>query len=141
MKSILFLCVANSARSQMAEGLASKLLGPSIRVQSAGSKPTSVNLWAVAVLAEWGVDIATALSSSVEDIDLQEVDTVITLCAEEVCPTTSTNITKLHWPIEDPATEQELSDDEHRERFRKARNEIHAHLKELHANWTSAESK
>jgi arsenate reductase len=58
MKSILFLCVANSARSQLAEGLARKILGDRVRIQSAGSKPTRVNPYAIEVAREVGVDLA-----------------------------------------------------------------------------------
>lgn len=60
--SILFLCVANSARSQMAEGLARHLLGPAVRVQSAGSQPSRVNPYAVRVMAELGIDLSEQTS-------------------------------------------------------------------------------
>ena len=56
MKSVLFLCVANSARSQMAEGLAKKLFGPDITVQSAGSNPSVINPNAIKALAEVGIE-------------------------------------------------------------------------------------
>ncbi|WP_437597639.1 hypothetical protein WMF28_33690 [Sorangium sp. So ce590] len=58
-KTILFLCVANSARSQMAEGLARKLFGSRIAVQSAGSEPSKVNPYAIEVMREVGVDLTT----------------------------------------------------------------------------------
>jgi arsenate reductase len=85
-RSILFLCVANSARSQMAEGLARKRFGARVAVQSAGSEPSRVNPYAVEVMAEVGVDLGTHHSKSVQSIDPAGVGTVITLCAEEVCP-------------------------------------------------------
>ena len=59
--SLLFLCVANSARSQMAEGLARKLLGAHVRVQSAGSSPSRVNPFAIEVMREIGIDLSTRL--------------------------------------------------------------------------------
>jgi arsenate reductase len=85
-KTMLFLCVANSARSQMAEGLARKLFGSRISVQSAGSEPSKVNPYAIEVMREVGVDLSAHSSKSVQTIDAASVGTVITLCAEEVCP-------------------------------------------------------
>ena len=58
-ESILFLCVANSARSQMAEGLARHRFGRDVRVQSAGSAPSRVNPLAVEVMAELGIDLTS----------------------------------------------------------------------------------
>jgi arsenate reductase (thioredoxin) len=63
-KGILFLCVANSARSQMAEGLARKLFGDRIRVQSAGSKPSRVNPHTIDAMREIGVDLSSHTSKS-----------------------------------------------------------------------------
>ncbi len=56
--SILFLCVANSARSQMAEGLARRIFGDAVRPQSAGSSPARVNPLAIEAMAEAGIDIS-----------------------------------------------------------------------------------
>ncbi|MEO0815500.1 MAG: arsenate reductase ArsC, partial [Myxococcota bacterium] len=64
--SVLFLCVANSARSQMAEGIARSILGERVRVQSAGSQPSTVNPFAVEVMGELGIDITSQSSKSVE---------------------------------------------------------------------------
>ena len=86
MTGLLFLCVANSARSQMAEGLARARLPDAVRVQSAGSAPASVNPLAVQVMAELGIDISGQWSKSVDTIDPAAVDTVVSLCAEESVP-------------------------------------------------------
>ena len=67
--SILFLCVANSARSQMAEGLARHIFEDTAVVQSAGSQPFRVNPYAVQAMKEIGIDIKTHASKSVEIID------------------------------------------------------------------------
>ena len=83
--NILFLCVANSARSQMAEGLARSILAPGTVVQSAGSKPSFVNPYAISVLKEIDIDISAQKSKSVDEIDAGNIDLVVTLCAEEVC--------------------------------------------------------
>jgi len=132
--TILFLCVANSARSQMAEGLARKLLGPRITVQSAGSEPSRVNPYAIEVMAEVGIDIRAHSSKSVETIDPTTVDTVITLCAEEVCPAFLGKARRLHWPINDPASKDPtLSREEMLARFRTARDQIQERLAGLAA--------
>ena len=131
-KTILFLCVANSARSQMAEGLARKLFGARIAVQSAGSEPTQVNPYAIEVMREMGVDLTTHHSKSVQTIDPATVGTVITLCAEEVCPVFLGKARRLHWPILDPASKDpSLSRDEMLTRFRTARDQIQGKLEVL----------
>lgn len=127
--NILFLCVANSARSQMAEGLARAMLGPDVRVYSAGSKPSTVSPYAIAVMGELGIDLSGQHSKSVDTIDPATVDTVITLCAEEVCPVFLGKVRRLHWPIEDAAsTDPSLTRDQMLARFRTARDEIEALL-------------
>jgi arsenate reductase (thioredoxin) len=129
MTTILFLCVANSARSQMAEGLARHMFGPDVTVLSAGSAPSSVNPHAVEAMAELGIDISTQRSKSVEDIDVGALDLVVTLCAEEVCPVLPGRVRRLHWPIPDPASKDvSISPDAMRERFRTARDEVKSRL-------------
>ncbi len=131
-RSLLFLCVANSARSQMAEGLARSMLGPAVRVQSAGSQPSTVNPFAVDALREVGIDITSHHSKSVDTIDPASVDTVITLCAEEVCPVFLGKARRLHWPVEDPAsTDPSLTREQLLARFRTARDAIRAKLETL----------
>jgi len=103
MKGILFLCVANSARSQMAEGIARALLPTEVKVWSAGSRPTSVRPEAIAVLAEIGVDISKHRAKAVQDVPAAEVGTVVTLCGEEECPVFLGQATRLHWGLPDPA--------------------------------------
>lgn len=132
--TILFLCVANSARSQMAEGLARRLLGGRVRVESAGSEPSTVNPYAIEVMGEVGVDLTTHRSKSVQSIDPASVGTVITLCAEEVCPVFLGKARRLHWPIQDPASKDpSLPREEMLTRFRGARDQIQARLDVLAA--------
>jgi arsenate reductase len=134
MKGLLFLCVQNSARSQMAEGLARAMFGDAIRVQSAGSQPAGVNPYAVAAMAEIGIDISGQTSKSVDGIDSESVGTVITLCAEEICHVFLGEAHKLHWPIADPArSDRILSESERLERFRVARDQIKARIEVLAA--------
>lgn len=133
-RGILFLCVANSARSQMAEGLARALFGARALVQSAGSAPSVVNPFAIEVMAELGIDISHHVSKSVQTINPQHVGVVITLCAEEVCPVFLGAAERLHWPIEDPAsTDLSLSPEELRHRFRTARDALRERM-ERHAD-------
>ena len=133
-QSILFLCVANSARSQMAEGLARNLFGSRVSVQSAGSAPSQVNPYAIEVMREVGVDLTTHASKSVQTIDPSTVGTVITLCAEEVCPVFLGQARRLHWPIADPASQDPLiMREELLTRFRTARDQIQARLEVLDA--------
>lgn len=133
-QSILFLCVANSARSQMAEGLARTMFGPTHRVQSAGSKPAMVNPYAIDVMREIGIDLNAHHSKSVDTIDPASVDTVITLCAEEVCPVFLGNVRRIHWPIPDPASDDStLIPEQMRQRFRTARDQIQGRLEVLRA--------
>lgn len=133
MPRILFLCVANSARSQMAEGLARHLLGAHAEVMSAGSMPKQVNPHAIAAMAELGLDISRHQSKSVDTIDPATIDMVVTLCAEEVCPILPGKVKRLHWPIADPATNagDDYSAEEIQARFRAARDQIKARLEVL----------
>ncbi len=124
--TLLFLCVKNSARSQLAEALAREAFGDRLIVESAGSEPSEVHPLTLEVLAEVGIDARAQRSKSVDEIDRSRVETVITLCAEEVCPAFLGRVRRLHWPIPDPAAvgprEQQL------ERFRAARDEIRARV-------------
>ena len=122
-RGVLFLCVANSARSQMAEGIARQLAGDLLRVQSAGSAPSQVNPLAIRALGEIGVDTSGQRSKSVDEIDRATVDTVITLCAEEVCPVYLGAARRLHWPLPDPAGHDE-GEEASLERFRSVRDEL-----------------
>ncbi|MBB6095833.1 arsenate reductase [Povalibacter uvarum] len=132
MERILFLCVANSARSQMAEGLGRMLLADLAIVASAGSQPSKVNPYAIEVMRELGTDISLHHSKSVGDFDVQNLDLVITLCAEEVCPVLPGNVRRLHWPTPDPASnDPALSREDMLHRFRTARDQIRKKIEAL----------
>ena len=107
--NILFLCVANSARSQMAEGLAKSMLGTNHNIQSAGSIPSGeVHPYAVKTMDDVGIDIRDQYSKPIDDLDINffdNLDYVITLCAEEVCPVLNSEAQKLHWVNADPAND------------------------------------
>ncbi|MGZ3693614.1 MAG: arsenate reductase ArsC [Bdellovibrionota bacterium] len=128
---VLFMCVANSARSQLAEGLAKSIFPKGTEIESAGSKPGNVNPLAIVVMQEEGIDLFSHHSKSVEDLDpifVNGLDYVITLCAEEVCPIVNSPAKKLHWPMPDPAGHKDLTYEERLELFRKTRNAIKAKL-------------
>ncbi|MCC6746164.1 MAG: arsenate reductase ArsC [Deltaproteobacteria bacterium] len=126
-KGILFLCVANSARSQLAEGIARSLAPPEVAIFSAGSRPTRVRPEAVAVLAELGIDASGQRSKDVAEIPAAEIDVVITLCAEEECPVFLGQATRLHWGLPDPAAVTG-SDDARWKSFRAVRDELRRRL-------------
>ena len=126
------MCVANSARSQMAEGLARSILGDRAAVMSAGSEPSHVNPYAIEVMRELGIELTGQHSKSVQTIDPAHVDTVITLCAEEVCPVFLGNARRLHWPIPDPASKDaSIPRAEMLRRFREARDTIRGKLEDF----------
>jgi protein-tyrosine-phosphatase/catechol 2,3-dioxygenase-like lactoylglutathione lyase family enzyme len=127
--SVLFLCVANSARSQMAEGLARKRFGDAVRVRSAGSEPSRVNPYAIRALAEVGIDASNHESKHVDTIDPESVDLVITLCAEESCPVFLGRARRMSWAMPDPDRKHEdLTDEERLHHFRVARDAIAARV-------------
>jgi len=132
VKGILFLCVANSARSQIAEGVARSLAPAGTKVWSAGSRPTSVRPEAIAVLQEIGIDISHHRAKDVAAIPAAEVDAVITLCGEEECPLFLGKARRLHWGLPDPAAvtgpERERLD-----AFRKTRDELRRRIEALFA--------
>ena len=132
--SILFLCVANSARSQMAEALARRTFGDSVRSLSAGSEPSRVNPYAVRALAELGIDASAQHSKHVDTIHPASVDLVVMLCAEESCPVFLGDAPRLDWSMPDPDRKHEaLTDEERLVHFRTARDAIAARLEKLAA--------
>ncbi|MBI5507319.1 MAG: phosphate signaling complex protein PhoU [Deltaproteobacteria bacterium] len=121
---VLFLCVHNAARSQMAEGLAQRLFPPGVRVWSAGSVPAAVvDPRAVEAMREIGIDITKQRPKAMSDVPLGDIDTVITLCAEEVCPAFSMPLCRESWALPDPA-DVKGGDEEVRKSFRQVRDAL-----------------
>ena len=129
-RHILFLCVANSARSQMAEGIARSLAPAGVTISSAGSNPSRVNSLAIRALDEIGLDIRGQSSKSVDTISPYGVDAVITLCAEEVCPVFLGKAHRVHWGLPDPAGAGS-TEDEQLQAFRNVRDELRRRLSVL----------
>jgi arsenate reductase len=131
---VLFLCVGNSCRSQMAEGLLRHMADDRFEVKSAGIIPSYVHPRAVQVMAELGIDISNQRSKHVREFTGQSFDYVISLCGEDNCPSFIGEIgTSLHWPFPDPVsasgTEEEIL-----QRFRSVRDAIKERLEEFVGN-------
>ena len=101
--SIVFLCVHNAGRSQMAAGWARYLGGDAVRVSSGGSDPAAgVNPGAVAAMAEAGIDISAAHPRRWNDHDVRTADVVVTMGCGDTCPIFP-GVAYEDWPISDPA--------------------------------------
>jgi arsenate reductase (thioredoxin) len=105
---VLILCTANSARSQMAEGLLRELGGEKVEAFSAGSEPSRVNPYAIEAMAARGIDISSHRSKSLQEYIQQPFDYVITVCdnAAESCPLFPGKAQRIHWSFPDPAAVQ-----------------------------------
>ena len=127
---VLFLCTGNSARSQMAEGFLRHLAGDRYDVESAGIDPSMVNPLAITAMREVGIDISGHRSKSAGSLLGQHFPYVITVCdnANEHCPVFPGVVTRLHWPLEDPA---KATGGEHERLaiFRRIRDEIGARVR------------
>ena len=133
--NILFLCVGNSARSQIAEGLAKEMLGSSHNIQSAGSNPTgNIHPNAICTMKEIGIDISNQRSKSIDSLDtnfLDNLDFVVTLCAEEICAVLPSKARKIHWLNVDPANKN-YSETQIKIAFKKTRENIFKLLKKFY---------
>ena len=130
--NVLFLCTGNSCRSQIAEGWLRNLGGNAFTVQSAGIEAHGKNPRAIAVMQEAGIDISGQESTVVTDDMIAAANVVVTVCghADEQCPVLPPTVTKLHWPLRDPAKasgrEQEIMAE-----FRATRDEIEKRVRQL----------
>lgn len=135
--SVLFLCTANSCRSQMAEGWARHLHADKFRAMSAGVNPQTVNPLAIRVMAEFGVDIRAQASKHVERFRSDPPDHVITVCdaARESCPVFPAHVRTMHRSFDDPPTLaiQAKTEDEALGHYRRVCREIRAFVEELPA--------
>jgi arsenate reductase len=109
MSRVLFLCVHNSARSQMAEAYLKKFAGDRFQVESAGLEPGKLNPYVVRALKEEGIDISSHTTQSVFDLYKagNQFRYVITVCSREAaeqCPIFPGIAKRLYWPFPDPAT-------------------------------------
>ena len=135
MTKVLFLCVHNSARSQMAEAFLKKYAGDRFEVESAGLEPGSLNPFVVRAMSEVGIDISHNSTKSVFELFkagrvFQYVVTVCSKEAAEKCPIFPGLSEKLHWPFSDPSTFTG-SDEEIMAGVRKVRDQIEAAVKDF----------
>jgi len=127
-KSVLFICVHNSARSQMAEAFLKKYAGDRFDVESAGLEPGELNPIVVEVMKEVGIDISQNKTKSVFDFYKQgkQYDYVITVCDESqsgACPVFPGKGERFHWGFDDPSGFQGTSE-EKLEKTRQVRDQI-----------------
>ena len=102
LATVLFVCVHNAGRSQMAAGYLKHLAGDQIKVLSAGTQPgTDINPMAMAVMLEEGIDLSTAKPEKLSDEKVLESDYVITMGCGDACPYFPGK-TYLDWPLTDP---------------------------------------
>ena len=135
MKRVLFICIHNSARSQMGEAYLKKLGGPQFEVESAGIEPGLLNPHVVKALQEDGIDIRNKPTRSVFDLATsgRSFDYVIAVCSKEAadrCPIFAGKGVRLHWPFPDPSTFVG-SDEEIMARVREVRNSIKKRVQEF----------
>jgi arsenate reductase len=128
MTKVLFLCVHNSARSQMAEAFLKKHGGGRFEAESAGLEPGKLNPYVVRAMAEVGIDIAGNPTKSVFDLfDAKKVfQVVVTVCSKEAaerCPIFPGLAERHHWPFDDPSSFKG-TDEEIMARVRSVRDEI-----------------
>ncbi|PIW79892.1 MAG: arsenate reductase ArsC [Candidatus Omnitrophica bacterium CG_4_8_14_3_um_filter_43_15] len=133
-KKVLFVCVHNSARSQMAEAFLKKYGGDRFEVESAGLEPGKLNPIVVEAMKEVGVDISQNKAKSVFDFYKQgkQYDYVITVCDESqsgVCPVFPGTGESLHWGFSDPSSFQGTRE-EKLEQTQKVRDEIESRIKD-----------
>ncbi len=109
LETVLFVCVHNSARSQMAEGFVNARYGERLRAHSAGLEAGALNAVVVDAMREAGIDISGLRAKSVQDPDIRsrEYDYVVTVCDEaraQACPVHPTRGERLHWSFPDPSS-------------------------------------
>ncbi|MBN1384129.1 MAG: arsenate reductase ArsC [Elusimicrobia bacterium] len=102
---VLFVCVHNSARSQMAEAFLNNLAGNKFEAKSAGITPAKLNPVVVDVMKEMGIDISGNKTKGVKEfIDIVNMfDYVITVCDGSGCPLLPGNVKQMHWSFPDPS--------------------------------------
>jgi len=119
---VLILCTENSARSQMGEAILRQLLGPTVEVVSAGTRPGTLHPLAVEVMREVELDISGQRAKPVDEFRGQEFDAIVTVCdeAREACPVFAGRAARVHYNVPDPAA-VDGTDVERLEAFRRAR--------------------
>lgn len=134
-KSVLFICVYNSARSQMAEGIFRHYFGEKCDVYSAGSDPQGIHPISVQIMAEMGIDISKHKSKSLKEFEGHKMDYVITLCGDrqDACPFFAGGRKYIHQSFKDPSAVNGTEEDKIKH-FRSVRDELKKWLDEFYIN-------
>lgn len=128
-KKIIFVCIHNSSRSQMAEGILRHLYGESYEVYSAGTLPTLLHPLAVTAMKEIGIDISMQKSKGFDAFKGMEFDLVVTVCGPLAsCPYVAGAKETIHREFDDPAVAEGI------ELFRRVRDEIYGWIKDAFKN-------
>jgi len=132
---VLFLCIGNSCRSQMAEGFARALRGDRVEPRSAGLVARGLDPRAVRAMREAGVDISGHRSKTLEEVEGERFDWVVTVCAQahETCPAFPGGAKVLHMGFDDPPrlAQGAASEEEAMAHYRRVRDEIKAFVESL----------
>ncbi len=124
MNTVLFVCVQNSCRSQMAEGFARTLGQGVVEPHSAGSRPSgTVDKDAIVMMREKGIDISGQSSKGFADLPIERVDYLVTMGCKDSCPVFPT-VKQLDWQLDDPAGKSV-------EEFRRVRDQIEQNVTAL----------
>lgn len=135
MTKVLFLCIHNSARSQMAEAFLKKHGGSRFKVESAGLEPGKLNPYVIRAMAEGGIDISGNPTKSVFDLRAagNTYDVIVTVCSKEAaerCPIFPGLAERHHWPFDDPSLFKG-TDDEIMTRVRTVRDGIETAVRDF----------
>ena len=131
-KKLIFICTANSCRSQMAEGFLKEMASDIFDVYSAGSHPTKIHPLAIKVMREVGIDISYQTSKPISLLINEGMNFVLTVCeaANKACPVFPGKVEQIHWNIKDPLKDWN-SNFEDLLKFRMTRNEIRKKIEEF----------
>lgn len=113
----------------MAEGLARTIFPKNWNIYSAGTVAAGIHPLTIEVMKEIGIDISKQYSKTIDDIPIEKIDIVITLCgnARDRCPVFPRKVLQEHWPIDDPISISETPD--HMTAFRRVRDDINSRIK------------
>ena len=131
-KRVLFICVHNSARSQMAEAFLKELFPEKFEAFSAGTEPGTLNSYVIRAMKEIGIDISHNTTKSVKKLIKQRFDYIVTVCdkAKETCPFFPGGLNYIHQNFEDPSTFSGTNE-EIMEKVHKVRDEIKDWIEEI----------
>jgi protein-tyrosine-phosphatase len=137
-RSILFACTLNAVRSPMAEGLARAILGQKIYVDSAGLSTSTLDSFAVAALAEIGIDIRDHNTQGFDDIAVDEFELIVALSPEAMekarALTRNTAVAVEYWPTDDPTAMSDGSRESRLQAYRNVRDTLKRRIKESFAS-------